>query len=699
MRLARLLGVLIVAPALVAVTLVDAGIGSAEPEQVTTNATFHNDASVPGADPYVLHDANSGYYYAYSTEGADRGYRFAIYRSPDMSTWEHLPGGALRMSDGQWGKDWFWAPEVYHNSETGLYYLFYSARMGSNVAEHFRYADFEEPSKIGVAVASTPEGPFRNIVNRPLDYYPYDPDYHDVNLIMDETQKKPPDTREEGETAPLGTYIPFIDPNVFFDDGRVFLYYSRNAYRNWVWDDDLGKYIEEANIYVVELTTGWWNDPRGATMPEVHPRYVNTHRAPDDPPGVRKDGFTRVLDYGSDKQQWENAHVNDYENSGGKFKNRRWEEGSTTVKATTSDGRAVYFLLYSANNFANAYYGVGYAVADSPLGPWKKSPANPVLAQDEEQGMYSTGHGSPVASPDGTRLYYVHHGRPETGVNRRLYTASLTIDADAAKLAIGQTTGDQPMPPGVAPYALNTDTRLVELGADPARLKWTVTSAGGAALNLANPLNRVRLSLRPQGAVQVDRGPGEATFTGDPRGVVAARLDYQRKPARGEFFGIDNITGAGTPNEQHRPVGVTVPITRCDRTVNAVHIGTLSLDQGVTCLRSATVEGDLRVRSGASVVAIDSEIRGSVRADGSGTAWLRGTRVRDDVVVERSSGIVRLDGAHIGGSVTLNGNQAPVITDSTVEGSLSCMDNEPVPSDEGRRNVVHGPVRGQCTTM
>ena len=67
-----------------------------------------------------------------------------------------------------------------------------------------------------------------------------------MNLIMDASQTKPPPTRQEGRTAPQGIFIPTIDPNVYFDlDERVYLYYSRNAYRNWVWDTHgLGKYIE-----------------------------------------------------------------------------------------------------------------------------------------------------------------------------------------------------------------------------------------------------------------------------------------------------------------------------------------------------------------------------------------------------------------------------------------------------------------------
>lgn len=537
--------------ALVAVTVFASAPASAHPVWVT-DATFHNDAGTPGADPFVLFDRDSGYYYAYSTDGADRGYHFAIYRSPDLATWEHLPGGALRAGqDGDWAHDWFWAPEVYHNPTTGLYFLFYAGRMNRDVAEHFRYADFEEPSKVGVAVSRSPAGPFRDIAEAPLDYYPYDPAYHDVNLIMDAAQKKPPAALEEGQTAPLGTYIPFIDPNVFFDaDGRVYLYYSRNAYRNWVWDDDLGKYVEESNIYAVELTGDWWTDPTGTTMPAIAPAYRNANAGPDDPPGTRKDGFVPILNYGSDKQAWENAHVDDYAKSGGQKKDRRWAEGSTTIRTVDAQGRPLYYLTYSANNFENEFYGVGYATATSPLGPWRKSPANPVLSQDPAKGLYSTGHGSVIASPDGAELYYVHHGRPSTTSSRALYTSRMRIDATG--LSIESSTSDEPLPSGLAPLTIRADDHVLRPSLDTTTTVH-VTTRTGAEFDLTNPLNRVRAELRPSDAGSVATVDGEVHVTAHRPAVLT--ITYQRQLADGSYQDVAN-----TRPHVSLPVQVTIPV-------------------------------------------------------------------------------------------------------------------------------------------
>jgi hypothetical protein len=465
------------------------------------------------------------------------------------------------------GNDWFWAPEVYRNPKTGLYFLFYAARSDANAKNWFGYASFEEPCKIGVAVSKSPAGPFHNIAARPIDYNPYDPDYHDVNVLMGPDQKKPPATLEQGQTAPLGTYIPTIDPDVYFaGDGAQYLYYSRNAYRNWVWDPQLGKYIEQSDILAVPLTRAWWNDPRGRTMPSIDPAYRGAKAAAGGPSGPRRDGWVQILSYQQDPQAWENAHVNDYALSGGEKKDRRWEEGSTTFKHTYVDAsgatRSAYYLTYSANNWESPFYGVGYAVADQPLGPYKKAATNPILAQNPQIGMYSTGHGSVAFSPDGSEMYYVHHGRPTpTADQRRLYTERMTIDdqtLDATghpALRIDQSTTDRPVPSGVAPYALRSSRRSLHLRAGArAPVTWRVTSASGARLALANPLNRVAVRVADPGVATVKVAPGgsRGTIVAHHAGRTRITLTYQRRRAAGGYQNVFN--GA-------RPVTRSITVT------------------------------------------------------------------------------------------------------------------------------------------
>jgi hypothetical protein len=132
-------------------------------------------------------------------------------------------------------------------------------------------------AKIGVAVSRSPKGPFVEIEPRPIDYYPYDPDYYDVNLIMDSIQRSPPSLLKTAKTAPRGTYLSSIDPNLYFSPNakEIYLYFARAAYRNWIWDASLEKFIEESGVVGVQLSTNWWNDPQAKTMPSIAQKEVD----------------------------------------------------------------------------------------------------------------------------------------------------------------------------------------------------------------------------------------------------------------------------------------------------------------------------------------------------------------------------------------------------------------------------------------
>src|SRR5687768_9356230 len=75
------------------IVMADSVISERSPGQ---KPQFHNSARHSAADPHVIFDSKSGLYYAYSTEGADEGYNFAIYSSPDLATWHRHPGGVLK---------------------------------------------------------------------------------------------------------------------------------------------------------------------------------------------------------------------------------------------------------------------------------------------------------------------------------------------------------------------------------------------------------------------------------------------------------------------------------------------------------------------------------------------------------------------------------------------------------------------------
>jgi hypothetical protein len=68
-----------------------------------------------------------------------------------------------------WAKDWQWAPEVYHNTKTGWYFLFFAGRLREDLRkEYFQYSAYQEASKTGVAVSRSPTGPFEEIEPNPM---------------------------------------------------------------------------------------------------------------------------------------------------------------------------------------------------------------------------------------------------------------------------------------------------------------------------------------------------------------------------------------------------------------------------------------------------------------------------------------------------------------------------------------------------
>lgn len=77
-------------------------------------------------------------------------------------------------------------------------------------------------------------------------------------------------------------------------------------------------------------------------------------------------------------------------------------EGPTVIKL---DGK--YYLFYSGCDYQSIDYAVGYAVADTPFGPWRKYAGNPIIHRSLV-GENGSGHGDFFMGNDG-KPYYVYH--------------------------------------------------------------------------------------------------------------------------------------------------------------------------------------------------------------------------------------------------------------------------------------------------
>jgi beta-xylosidase len=79
-----------------------------------------------------------------------------------------------------------------------------------------------------------------------------------------------------------------------------------------------------------------------------------------------------------------------------------------------------YYCLYSGGAWRSSEYGVGFAVADHPLGPWRDPAAHlgPSVLKADPPRVLGPGHASIVAGPDGKSQYLVYHAWNQTKTAR-----------------------------------------------------------------------------------------------------------------------------------------------------------------------------------------------------------------------------------------------------------------------------------------
>lgn len=129
-----------------------------------------------------------------------------------------------------------------------------------------------------------------------------------------------------------------------------------------------------------------------------------------------------------------------------RYAENRCNEGAFVLK---HNGR--YYMTYSANHTGFPHYGIGYATADHPLGPWVKAEENPIAATNLDVGVSGPGHSCITRSPDGEELFIIYHTHadPKNPSGERVVNIDrLQFDEDGKLKIIGPTRSPQPMPSG-----------------------------------------------------------------------------------------------------------------------------------------------------------------------------------------------------------------------------------------------------------
>lgn len=360
---------------------------------------YRNDKYTSAPDPFVLDNTKvDGYYYLYGTEGS-----IFCYRSTNLMDWEHVgntidnmdyeaPGVVSEIRKVTW--DQVWAPEVVYDPEEKLYYMFFSASPQSdgNVKPGLGVEDGDGYQLLMVAVSQYPDRDFQlvnfkdaascgeenlhtynettGIMGSDGEYKDAYPHYYAKYLLFDpELYKAFADSIGGNRGENHGGYEGGIDPHPYIDEnGDKYLY--------WVDSTDTDR------LCGVKMINWLQPDWSTATVLTYH-------------------GYYTVED-------WQKAQKGDYVDTVSyELSNVAINEGPQITK---HNGK--YYLTFSINAYTDSSYQVVQAVADSPLGTYRK------LTEDEggivisggtsgSQEISGTGHHS--FATVGDQMYIIYH--------------------------------------------------------------------------------------------------------------------------------------------------------------------------------------------------------------------------------------------------------------------------------------------------
>ncbi|MGO4547101.1 family 43 glycosylhydrolase [Paenibacillus sp. 2TAB23] len=191
----------------------------------------------------------------------------------------------------------------------------------------------------------------------------------------------------------------FWAPEVIEKDGMFYMYYAVEEHLAVATSDSpLGPFKQDVqepiHLDPKEIDAHIFTDDDGKTYMYFVRFNNNNHllvaEMNDDMKTIKEDTIKFVF---APTQEWENSQ---------KPPVASINEGPFVIKH-----KGTYYMTYSGNHFQSPDYGVGYATAPTPLGPWTKYEFNPIMKANAL--VPGAGHHSLVQSPDGTELFMVYH--------------------------------------------------------------------------------------------------------------------------------------------------------------------------------------------------------------------------------------------------------------------------------------------------
>jgi GH43 family beta-xylosidase len=99
---------------------------------------------------------------------------------------------------------------------------------------------------------------------------------------------------------------------------------------------------------------------------------------------------------------------------------RTWEAWHTVEGPCVVAHGGRYFCFYSGGNWQTHEYGVSYATAEHPLGPWQHAAETGPAVLRQSAGALGPGHNAYVVAPDGRTELLVYHAWDPQRTARRM---------------------------------------------------------------------------------------------------------------------------------------------------------------------------------------------------------------------------------------------------------------------------------------
>ena len=236
-----------------------------------------------------------------------------------------------------------------------------------------------------------------------------------------------------GAVRPLTGATAYWAPEVAEKGGSYYLYYSAafggsdesHGLRVAVADAPMGPFTDLEKLLLPDQ--GFTIDPHPFRDPKTGKWYLYfaTDYTADEPHGTGlgvvslNDDMTSVSGTPQTviraSQEW---HIYERDRN---YKGQTWRKWHTVEGPFVLHNDNRYWCLYSGGRWSGSDYGVGVAVAEHPLGPWRDESAahGPIVLKGTSDEVVGPGHNSVTISPDGRSQIFVYHAwNPERSKRR-----------------------------------------------------------------------------------------------------------------------------------------------------------------------------------------------------------------------------------------------------------------------------------------